>query len=172
MTARFERAFEGSIPSSATTRSASREELLLIPANRTVRNRYERPLSFRPRLSARTLVCGARKHGAAPWVGTSFRGEAQVDERHHEPRRCLTSTTSQRPNAVLDAVGDLTNLLLVDDKRWRQDQRIAKGANTRFRNNGSPRPAPVDRVHLAQLRSIRPQARRGCEYREPRRRRP
>jgi hypothetical protein len=27
-------------------------------------------------------------------------------------------------------------------------------------------------VHLAQLRSIRPQARRGCEYREPRRRRP
>src|SRR6185436_2358419 len=36
---------------------------------------------------------------------------------------------SQRPNAVLDAVGDLTNLLLVDDKRWRQDQRIAKGAN-------------------------------------------
>jgi len=36
---------------------------------------------------------------------------------------------SQRPNAVLDTVGDLTNLLLVDDKRRRQDQRIAKGAN-------------------------------------------
>jgi hypothetical protein len=36
---------------------------------------------------------------------------------------------SQRPNAVLDAVGDLTNLLLVDDKRRRRDQCIAKGAN-------------------------------------------
>ena len=69
MTARFERAYEGSIPSSATNRSASREELLFITANRTVRNRYERPLSFRPRLSARTLVCGARKHGAAPGSG-------------------------------------------------------------------------------------------------------
>ena len=48
MTARFERAYEGSIPSPATSRSASREGLLLITANRTVRNRYERPF-FRSR---------------------------------------------------------------------------------------------------------------------------
>jgi hypothetical protein len=39
------------------------------------------------------------------------------------------ATISQRPNSVLDAVGDLANLLLVDNKRRRQDQRIAKGAN-------------------------------------------
>ena len=59
MTARSERAYGGSIPSPTTNRSASREGLLLITANRTVRNRYERP-SFRP-------------HGAAPWVGTNLR---------------------------------------------------------------------------------------------------
>jgi hypothetical protein len=38
-------------------------------------------VSFRPRLSARTLACGAGRHGAAPWVGTNLGSKAQADER-------------------------------------------------------------------------------------------
>lgn len=81
MTARFERAYEGSIPSSATNRSASRRGVAAHNGKQDGSKPLRATIYFRPRLSARTPVCGAGKHGAAPWVGTSFRSEAQVDER-------------------------------------------------------------------------------------------
>ena len=81
MTAGFERAYEGSIPSSATNRSASRGGVAAHNGKQDGSKPLRATIYFRPRLSARTLACGAGKHGAAPWVGTSFRSEAQVDER-------------------------------------------------------------------------------------------
>lgn len=81
MTARFERAYEGSIPSPATNRSASWRGVAAHNGKQDGSKPLRATIYFRPRLSARTLVCGAGKHGAAPWVGTSFRSEAQVDER-------------------------------------------------------------------------------------------
>jgi hypothetical protein len=81
MTARFERAYKGSIPSSAANRSASRRGVAAHNGKQDGSKPSRATIYLRPRLSARTPVCGTGKHGAAPWVGTSFRSEAQVDER-------------------------------------------------------------------------------------------